>query len=35
MYHCSTAPMSAQIANGMFGAVVIEPRTCPRWTAAT
>ncbi len=25
MYHCSTVPMSAHIANGMFGAVVIEP----------
>jgi nitrite reductase (NO-forming) len=25
MYHCSTMPMSAHIANGMFGAVVIEP----------
>ena len=29
MYHCSTAPMSAHIANGMFGAVVIEPRNLP------
>lgn len=26
MYHCSTMPMSQHIANGMFGAVVIEPR---------
>lgn len=26
MYHCSTMPMSAHIANGMYGAVVIEPR---------
>jgi nitrite reductase (NO-forming) len=26
MYHCSTMPMSAHIANGMFGAVVIEPQ---------
>jgi nitrite reductase (NO-forming) len=26
MYHCSTMPMSAHIANGMFGAVVVEPR---------
>lgn len=26
MYHCSTMPMSAHIANGLFGAVVIEPR---------
>jgi nitrite reductase (NO-forming) len=25
MYHCSTMPMSAHIANGMFGAVVVEP----------
>lgn len=25
LYHCSTMPMSAHIANGLFGAVVIEP----------
>src|SRR5690606_10133999 len=25
MYHCSTMPMSLHIANGMFGAVVIDP----------
>ena len=25
MYHCATAPMSVHIANGMFGAVVIDP----------
>ena len=25
MYHCATMPMSHHIANGMFGAVVIEP----------
>lgn len=25
MYHCSTAPMSLHIANGMFGAVIIDP----------
>ncbi|MDO8121585.1 multicopper oxidase domain-containing protein [Isoptericola sp. b490] len=25
MYHCSTAPISQHIANGMFGAVVIDP----------
>jgi nitrite reductase (NO-forming) len=25
MYHCSTMPISQHIANGMFGAVVIEP----------
>ncbi|MCI1212285.1 multicopper oxidase domain-containing protein [Bifidobacterium tibiigranuli] len=29
MYHCSTAPMSNHIANGMFGAVVIEPKNLP------
>lgn len=29
MYHCSTEPMSAHIANGMFGAVVIEPPGLP------
>ncbi|MGO4957100.1 multicopper oxidase domain-containing protein [Luteococcus sp. Sow4_B9] len=25
LYHCSTAPMSQHIANGMYGAVVIDP----------
>lgn len=25
MYHCGTMPMTTHIANGMFGAVVIEP----------
>ena len=25
MYHCSTMPMSMHIANGMYGAVIIEP----------
>jgi len=25
MYHCSTVPMSLHIANGMFGAVIIDP----------
>lgn len=30
MYHCSTMPMSAHIANGPFGAVVIEPSHLPR-----
>ncbi|MEA5153718.1 multicopper oxidase domain-containing protein [Raineyella sp.] len=25
MYHCSTMPMSLHIANGMYGAVVIDP----------
>jgi nitrite reductase (NO-forming) len=29
MYHCSTMPMSAHIANGLYGAVVIEPRDLP------
>jgi len=29
MYHCSSMPMSAHIANGMFGAVVIEPADLP------
>jgi len=29
MYHCSTMPMSLHIANGMAGAVVIEPRDLP------
>jgi len=29
MYHCSTMPMSQHIANGMFGAVVIEPDDLP------
>ena len=30
MYHCSSMPMSAHIANGMFGAVVIEPPGLPK-----
>lgn len=29
MYHCATHPMSAHIANGMYGAVVIEPDDLP------
>jgi nitrite reductase (NO-forming) len=29
MYHCATMPMSAHIANGLFGAVVIEPEGLP------
>ncbi len=29
MYHCSTMPMSVHIANGMYGAVVIEPADLP------
>jgi nitrite reductase (NO-forming) len=30
LYHCSTMPMSLHIANGMFGAVVIDPLDLPR-----
>jgi len=29
LYHCSSMPMSAHIANGMFGAVVIDPPDLP------
>lgn len=29
MYHCSTMPMSAHLANGMYGAVIIEPDDLP------
>lgn len=29
MYHCSTKPMTAHIANGMAGAVIIEPDDLP------
>ena len=29
MYHCSSMPMSAHIASGMYGAVVIEPPDLP------
>lgn len=29
LYHCSTMPMSVHIANGMFGAVVIDPPGLP------
>ncbi|UTT65938.1 multicopper oxidase domain-containing protein [Janibacter sp. CX7] len=29
MYHCSTMPMATHIAQGMFGAVVIEPEGLP------
>lgn len=29
MYHCATTPMSTHIANGMHGAVVIEPPDLP------
>jgi nitrite reductase (NO-forming) len=27
MYHCGTAPVLMHIANGMYGAIVVEPRT--------
>ncbi len=30
LYHCSTMPMSLHIANGMFGAVIIDPPGLPR-----
>ncbi|MEO7588845.1 MAG: multicopper oxidase domain-containing protein [Arachnia sp.] len=30
MYHCSTAPMSAHIAAGMHGAVIIDPEGLPK-----
>jgi nitrite reductase (NO-forming) len=30
LYHCSTMPMSVHIANGMFGAVVIDPPDLPQ-----
>lgn len=29
MYHCSTAPMSLHIANGMYGAVIVEQPDLP------
>jgi nitrite reductase (NO-forming) len=29
LYHCSTMPMAAHIANGMFGAVIIDPAGLP------
>ncbi|WP_436627482.1 multicopper oxidase domain-containing protein [Brevibacterium renqingii] len=29
MYHCATMPMSSHIANGMFGAVIIDPPNLP------
>ncbi|BDZ60785.1 multicopper oxidase [Demequina sediminis] len=34
MYHCSTMPMSLHIANGMAGAVIIDPPTWSPWTAS-
>jgi nitrite reductase (NO-forming) len=30
MYHCSSMPMSAHIANGLFGAVIIDPPGLPK-----
>ncbi len=27
MYHCGTAPVAAHIANGMYGAIIVDPRT--------
>ena len=27
MYHCGTAPVAAHIANGMYGALIVDPRT--------
>ncbi len=33
MYHCGTMPMSAHIANGMFGAVIIDPPDLPAVSA--
>jgi nitrite reductase (NO-forming) len=29
LYHCSTMPMSLHIANGMYGAVIIDPPNLP------
>lgn len=29
LYHCGTAPVSGHIANGLFGAVVVEPPALP------
>jgi nitrite reductase (NO-forming) len=30
MYHCGTAPAFMHIANGMYGAIVVEPRNMPK-----
>jgi len=30
MYHCGTAPAFMHIANGMYGAIVVEPRSLPK-----
>jgi nitrite reductase (NO-forming) len=29
MYHCGTKPVLAHIANGMYGAIVVRPKTMP------
>ena len=29
MYHCGTKPVLMHIANGMYGAIVVEPTTLP------
>jgi nitrite reductase (NO-forming) len=30
MYHCGTKPVLAHIANGMYGAIVVDPLTLPK-----
>jgi nitrite reductase (NO-forming) len=30
MYHCGTKPVLAHIANGMYGAIVVDPQTLPK-----
>ena len=30
MYHCGTAPAFLHIANGMYGAIVVEPENLPK-----
>jgi len=30
MYHCGTAPAFMHIANGMYGAIIVEPKAMPR-----
>jgi nitrite reductase (NO-forming) len=30
MYHCGTAPTFVHIANGMYGAIIVEPKGMPR-----
>jgi nitrite reductase (NO-forming) len=30
MYHCGTAPAFMHIANGMYGAIIVEPKNMPR-----